>query len=183
MAMSASYPTPTVVFPTAGPRPASANSAETMVLIALILQVIGGLILFVAFAALIGVSLAHPFAYAWVAISVVAAIAIVVFVFLYFAYTLCYERIRRGDYVGAQTPTLVIGILSVFAGVIPGIFYLIGYAKLGDAIREQQAPVPGYGLPAVASPGPALVACKNCGRVHHMGAFAFCPSCGQKLGA
>lgn len=180
--MSASYSTPGLTFPAAAPRPASASTAETLVLIALILQVIGGVILFAAFAALIGLSLVHPFQYAWLAATTVAIVAAVVVVFLYFAYTLSYDRIRRGDYAGAQTPTLVIGILSIFAGVLPGIFYLIGYAKLGDAIREQQAMTPGYGFPAASAPAATLVACKGCGRVYPIGAYAFCPSCGQKLG-
>ncbi len=180
--MSASYPTPGLTFPAAAPRPASASSAETLVLVALILQVIGGVILFAAFLWLIGFSTLHPFRYAWAAVTAVAIIVAVVLVFLYFAYSLSYERIRRGDYVGAQTPTLIIGILSLFAGLLPGIFYLIGYVKLGDAIREQQAMTGGFGFPATGVPSPALVACKGCGRVHPLGAFAFCPSCGQKLG-
>jgi hypothetical protein len=180
--MSASYPAPAMGFPTARPRSAAADTAQTMVLLALILQVIGGAILFVALAAIFGYSVLHPFAYAGVAVLALASVVVVVGLFLYLAYSLSYERIRRGDYVGAQTPTLVLGILSLFAGLLPGVFYLIGYVKLGDAIREQGAPVPFYGAPG-ASGASGLVACRGCGRVFSAGSVAFCPGCGQKLGA
>jgi hypothetical protein len=109
----------------------------------------------------------------------------VTILFLYIAYEYSYRRIRLGDYVGAQGPTLVIGILSLFLGLIPGILYLIGYLKLGDALREQQfgavpfaAPYPAYG-PSMAP----QQACRGCGRVFFVGQFLYCPNCGQKLGA
>lgn len=180
--MSAGYPTPSVTFPTARARPPSASTAETLVLIALILQVIGGAVLLGGIAWLFGFSILYPFPYAWAAVLAAAAVAVIVIAFLYYAYTLSYQRIQRGDYAGAQTPTLVIGILSLFAGIFPGIFYLIGYVKLGDALREQQGYAPGYGGPT-GLPGPATqVACRGCGRVYPLGPFAYCPACGQKLG-
>jgi hypothetical protein len=181
--MSAGYPAPTTVFPTPRLRPPSANSAETLVLLALILQVIGGVILIGAIAWLFGFTILYPFPYAWVAVTASVAVGVLVLVFLYFAYTLSYQRIQRGDYAGAQTPTLVIGILSLFAGILPGIFYLVAYVKLGNAIREQGRYVPGYGTPPPAAPATPLLACRGCGRVYPLGQFAFCPSCGQKLGA
>jgi len=181
--MSVGYPIPTASFPAARARPPSAGSAETLVLIALILQVIGGVLLTGGIVWLFGFSVIHPFPYAWAAVTAAVTVGVIVLVFLYFAYTLSYQRIQRGDYSGAQTPTLIIGILSLFAGLIPGIFYLVGYVKIGDAIREQQSPLPGQGtLSPVLAPA-ALVACKGCGRVHPLGQFAFCPNCGQKLGA
>lgn len=182
--MSVSYPSPTVSFPAARVRPPSAGTAETLVLIALILQVIGGIVLFGSVAWLLGYSVVYPFDYAWAAVTAALGVAVVVGVFLYFAYTASYQRIQRGDYAGAQTPTLVIGILSLFAGILPGIFYLIGYVKLGDALREQQGYGPGYAAapPTAVGVTPQL-ACKGCGRVYPVGAFGFCPNCGQKLGA
>jgi hypothetical protein len=181
--MSTGYSVPRTVFPTPGLRPPSAGSAETLVLVALILQVIGGAILIGAIAWLFSFSVLYPFPVAWVAVTASVAVGVLVLVFLYFAYTLSYRRIQRGDYLGAQTPTLVIGILSLFAGILPGIFYLVGYMKLGEAIREQRGYVPGYGTPPPATPAVPQVACKGCGRVYPLGQFAFCPSCGQKLGA
>jgi hypothetical protein len=181
--MSVGYPAPMVNLPAARARPPSAGSAETLVLVALILQVIGGLFVLGAIAWLSGFSILYPYPYAWVAVTAAVAVGAIVLVFLYFAYTLSYQRIQRGDYAGAQAPTLVIGILSLFAGILPGIFYLVGYVKLGDAIREQQGAVPSYGSPPPAAAPAALIACKGCGRIYPLGSFAFCPGCGQKLGA
>ena len=180
--MSAGYSSPTVGYPLNNARPPSAGSAETLVLVALILQVIGGALVIGGIAWLFGFSILFPYPYAWVVVTAATGVAGVVLVFLYFAYNLVYQRIRRGEYVAAQTPTLVIGILSLFAGILPGIFYLIGYVKLGDAIREQQGPIPGYSAAPSGAPGPAMFACKSCGRVYSMGQFAFCPGCGQRLG-
>lgn len=145
-------------------------------LIALILQVIGGALMIGGMTWFFGYSAFHPFPYLWAAVIGGTVIAGLVVVFLYFAYTLSYQRIQRGEYEGARTPTLVIGILSLFVGLIPGIFYLIGYAKLDSAVREQQAPSAGAFVPG------SLIACRNCGRVYSVGQFAFCPSCGQKFG-
>ncbi len=178
--MSAAYPTPTTVFPTARLRSPSASSAETLVLVALILQIIAAAVLITGILALFAWTAFHPFAYAWLALLVTGIIGALAIVFLYSAYEFSYRRIQQGDYAGAQTPTLVIGILSIFLGVIPGILYLLGYSKLEDAMREQQYPQ-AYGAP-VGSAYPQ-VACRGCGRVYFAGQFPFCPSCGQKLGA
>jgi hypothetical protein len=181
--MSAEYSAPRTVFPTPGLRPPSAVSAETLVLVALILQVIGGAILIGVIAWLFSFAALYPFPVAWVAVTVCVAVGVLVLVFLYFAYTLSYRRIQRGDYLGAQTPTLAIGILSLFAGILPGIFYLVGYMKLGEAIRERRGQVPSYGTPPPVTAATLHVACKGCGRVYTLGQFAFCPRCGLKLGA
>jgi hypothetical protein len=183
MVMSAGYSAPTAIFPTPKHRPASAGSAETLVLLALILQVIGGAILIGAIAWLFSFSVLYSFPHAWVAVTFSLAVGVLVLVFLYFAYTLSYQRIQRGDYAGAQTPTLVIGILSLFAGILPGIFYLVGYVKLGEAIREQRGYLPGCGTPPPTPSATPLVAGKVCGRVYPLGQSAFGSGCGQKLGA
>ncbi len=65
---------------------------------------------------------------------------------LYLVYAFSYKRARDGDYEGARTPTLIWAILSLITiNIIPGILYLIAYVKLGDAVRESQAPA--YGMP------------------------------------
>jgi hypothetical protein len=177
--MSAGYPSPTTVFPAPRLRPPSAGSAETLVLIALILQVIGAVLLIGGILFLFGWAAFHPFPFAGLVALVAGVIGGAAILFLYFAYTRSYLRIQQGDYAGAQTPTLVIGILSIFLGLIPGVLYLVGYSKLSDAIREQQYPVP-YGAPPVTMY--SQTACRGCGRVYYTGQFAFCPNCGQKLG-
>lgn len=182
--MSAGYPTPTAVFPTPKLRPPSAGSAETLVLIALVLQIIGGVLLIGGILFLFGWAAYHPFPFAGLALLVATIVVAVAVLFLYLAYTRSYQRIQRGDYVGAQTPTLVIGILSIFLGLIPGILYLVGYSKLSDAIREQQAPavfLTPMGYPAPAGAAASQTACRGCGRVYYTGQFPFCPNCGQKL--
>lgn len=181
--MSAAYPTPRTVFPTPRLRPPSAVSAENLVRVALILQIIGGVILIGAIAWLFSVSSLFPFSYVGVAVTASLAVVVLVLVFLYFAYTLSYRRIQRGDYVGAQNPTLLIGILSLFAGILPGIFYLVGYMKLSEAIEEQRGHLSGSGVPPPATSTASLFACQGCGKVYPFGQFAFCPSCGQKLAA
>ncbi len=182
--VSASYPGPSGVVPANPVRSPSGGSAETLVLIALILQVIGAAILIVGLGVLFGFSVLRPFRFAALAVTVAVSIAVVALVFLYCAYEFSYRHIQRGEYYQAKTPTLVIGILSLFVGVIPGIFYLVGYVKLDDAIREQQGFVGGYGPGhPTLSPGTPHTACLGCGRVYPVGQFLFCPACGKKLGA
>jgi len=181
--MSVGYPSPTASLPTTRARSPSGGSAETFVLVALILQVIGAVFLFLGIALLFGVSIFHPYPFAVVAVVAGATIAVTALVFLYAAYEFSYRRIQQGEYQQAKTPTLVIGILSLFLGIIPGIFYLIGYIKLDDAIREQQ----GYGGGVAPGYGPAFsptaqAACLGCGRLYPIGQVSFCPACGRKLG-
>ena len=178
--MSVSYPAPAApAFPTARLRTPSASTAESLVFVAFILQVIvsafilGGLTYLFVYSAL------YPYANAWIAILSGALTFVVVGALLYIGYRLSYRKITAGHYQEAQTPTLLLGILTLFLGIIPGILYLVGYVKLGDAVREQQAP----GYPAMAPMVSPQVACKGCGRVHPAGYFPFCPNCGQKMGA
>jgi len=184
--MSGAYPPPPAFYHPPASRPPSAGTAETLVLVALILQLIGAAVLYIALTFLFGVAAFHPFPFAWLAVSAAVIVGVVGFLFLYCAYEFSYARIRRGEYQAAQAPTLVIGILSLFLGIIPGILYIIGYVKLGDAVREQQTASmpysPGYGFPTPQAPMAPQVACRGCGRVQFAGQFAFCPHCGQKLG-
>ena len=177
--MSAAYPAPPVLLPATRLRPPSASSAETLVLIALLLQLVAAVALVGGILFLFGWAAFHPFAYMGVALTVAGVIGGLAVVFIYCAYTYSYQRIRQGDYAGAETPTLVLGILSIFLGLIPGILYLIGYSKLEDAIREQQPPAI---YPGPMAPVLAQVACQGCGRVYFAGQFPFCPGCGRKLG-
>jgi hypothetical protein len=179
--MAAGYPTPVTSFPAHHVRPPSAGSAETLVLVALILQVVGGAIVLGGIAWLLGFSVLFPYPYVWAVSLAAGAVAVLVVVFLWLAYILSFQRIRRGEYRAAETPTLVIGILSLFCGLLPGIFYLIGYVKLGDAVRELEWGTGPSSSPAY-SVGPPQIACRACGRVYPLGAGGYCPNCGQKLG-
>lgn len=184
--MSVVSPTAPGAPPAVSNRPPSAGTAETLVLVALILQVVGAAIVIGILLLLFGVSAYHLRDRAWVVGLVAGVVGALSLVFLFCAYNYSYVRIREGRFQEAQAPTLVIGILSLFLGLIPGILYLVGYLKLGDALREQQSLLYGYGTPYGPPLWPAAsypqVACRQCGRVSFMGQFAFCPNCGQKLG-
>jgi hypothetical protein len=167
-------------------RPPSAGSAETLVLVALILQVLGAVIVIALLLLLFGVTAYHLLRVAWVVALVAGVVGAISLLFLFCAYEYSYLRIQRGQYQEAQAPTLVIGILSLFLGLIPGVLYLVGYLKLGDAVREQQiAPLnygPAFGFPTPPGASAPMVACRQCLRVYVVGRFPFCPNCGQKLG-
>ena len=180
--MSAAYPTSPFAYPAPRTRTPSGASAETLVLVALILQAIGAVILFGGILFLFGVAAFHPFPFAWLAALVAVIVGGVAVAFLYMAYEYAYLRIQRGEYQAAQTPTLIIGILSIFLGLVPGILYLVGYAKLGDALREQQTSPTTYGPPTTPGAYVPHIACRGCGRVYPLGQFPFCPNCGQKMG-
>jgi hypothetical protein len=183
-AMCAAYAPASVTYPVSRARPPSAGTAETLVLIAFIFQVIAAVVVVGLLLLFFGFTVYNPVRATWalaIAASVVGGLSLV---FLYCAYEYSYLRIQRGQYHEAQAPTLVIGILSLFLGLIPGILYLVGYLKLGDTIRELQMPVgygPAYGFPYTPGASAPQIACRGCGRVHFVGQFPFCPNCGQKL--
>lgn len=183
---SAVNPPPPLGRPVPPSRPPSAGTAEALVLVALILQVIGAAVIIGLLWLRFGFASHRLLRVAWGAGIVAGVVGAVALLFLFCAYEYSYLRIRREQYTEAQAPTLVIGILSLFLGLVPGILYLVGYLKLGDAIHEQQAPPFGYGAAVgfPAWPGASIpqVACRQCGRVSYVGQFAFCPGCGQKLG-
>ncbi len=180
--MSVGYANPKPTAQVLRPAPPSAATAETLVLVALILQVVGGVLVLGGLAWWLGFSILYPSSFTGVAVVVSVVVGAAIVAFVYFAYHLCYRRIQAGNYTGAQAPTLVIGILSLIAGILPGIFYLIAYVELGSAVSEQAAGRSGFGPGTPPGPPTALIACPGCGRVHPVGAFLFCPNCGQKLG-
>ena len=83
-------------------------------------------------------------------VSLVGAIYIVFaalgLVWLLLVWLFSYNPVRSGRYEAARTPTLIFAILSIISvwTILSGILYLIAYIKLGDAVREQQMPPPGY---------------------------------------
>jgi hypothetical protein len=184
---------PSGMYPTGGMamsrRTPSGGTAETLILIGLILQAIitlwGIVSIFVlssftffAFGGLLLLAIGVPY-------------ALLALFFLYAAYEWVYRRTKATNYEGARTWTLVLGILGLpFGYLIVGILYIIAYVKLGDAINEQRqmamtppggmapmaaapvytsAPVavpaaPGAPMPpAAAAPGPAPT-CPRCGQ-------------------
>ncbi|MDE1820292.1 MAG: hypothetical protein KGJ23_05875 [Euryarchaeota archaeon] len=113
------------------------GEAETYILIGLICQILSslGFLLFVfVFFGVLGV-VSSGF---WV----IGGLIVAVIVFMLFAaWEWSYSRTKRGNYEGARGVTLLLGILGIFFGLLPGIFYLLAYGKLDDAIQERTRPM------------------------------------------
>lgn len=171
--------------------PPSGSTAKTLILIGLILQLIFALLFLFVFGVsaliLASVGFFPVFAVIYIAFGALG------FIWLILIWMLCYKPVSEGRYEAAKTPTLVFAILSLITlGILSGILYLIAYIKLGDAVREQQMPPPGYPggapmtpmapyaaqpmapyspqpvapmmPPAAAPPAPGAVMCPKCGK-------------------
>ena len=107
----------------------SAQTAETLILVGLILYLVGDVILLLVgllflFLVFVGI--------------VVLTFAALGFVWVALIWQFSYARVRSGDYDGARTPTIVFAILSLITlGLVPGILFLIAFVKLEDASRER----------------------------------------------
>jgi amino acid transporter len=117
----------------------SGNTAETLILIALILQAI------ITVVGIFGIFLSGSFlffaTFGFSAVFLVfgAIYALVALFFLYAGFEWCYNRARAGNYEGARAWALILGILGLpFGYLIVGILYLVGYMKLGEALNEQR---------------------------------------------
>lgn len=180
--MTTGYPSTSTTYPSVPAPSHSGSTASTMVLIAIGFQLLGVFLLLEVFYLFVPFSIFSP-PYGWMAATAITCVFAGIILLILFAFFFSFRRIQRGDYAGAQTPTLVLGVLSILTlNIISGALFLIGYAKLGDAIRERQPPTPAPVFQSTMAPG-TMVACKGCGRVFPVGAFSFCPNCGQKLGS
>lgn len=162
-------------------RSASGDTAKTLILIGLILDIIGVAILFVISAAVFLLTFLGGF---------LLAIAVIGLVWVILVWVYSYERTRAGDYEGARTPTLVFAILSlVTLALIPGILWIVAWVKLGDAVREGAVATPAWSAaaptpppsPPAPAPLPSARYCAHCGRANPPGG-AFCQGCGAPLG-
>ncbi len=118
-------PTPSGAGPTQ-----SGGTAKILILVGLVLQLLG--VLAFATFSVAATRFAGIFAIFLLPFAVIGVIWIII-VYLY-----GYQRTARAEYTEARTPVLIIAILSlVTLSVLSAIFYFIGWAKLGDAIREQ----------------------------------------------
>jgi len=149
------------------------ETAATLILVGLILDIIGEVILlFIGFATLVfGIGV------------ILLALALVGFVWIALVWAYSYSRVKAGDYAGARTPTLVFAILSLITlALIHGILFLIAYLKLGDALETQPTPAQAWGSvptpPIPSVPGAAVPRyCSHCGRASP-GSAVFCKGCG-----
>ena len=86
------------------------ETAKTMVIIGMVVQVI------------------------FVIVGILAVIFLIGILWLVLDYVMVYRRIVEGRADQAETPALVMGILQLlFGGVVPGIFLLIAWLKLRDS--------------------------------------------------
>jgi hypothetical protein len=162
----------------------SGDTAKTLILVGVILDVVFEVIL-------VAVGVAFLGAPAPLLGGILLFFAVIGFVWIALVWLFSYARVRDGDYDGARTPTLVFAILSIISiALIPGILFLIAYIKLGDAMREAgPSASPAWGSPPPPPPPPLAggVAaagsrfCSRCGRANPPGG-AFCQGCGAPLG-
>ncbi len=97
--------------------------------------------------------------------------------FVIWAY-LTYKKIDDGDYIGARTSTLILGIfglLPFLGSFIGGIFFILAYVKIGDILRMAQ----GVLYTPIQTPV-SDKSCETCGQVVGVN-DKFCPRCGAKL--
>jgi len=156
----------------------SGDTARTLILVGLIIDVIGVVALFgIGFFLLIVPPLA----------GLLFGLAVIGLLWIFLVYLFSYQRVREGDYEGARTPTLVFAILSLITiALIPGILFLIAYVKLGDAIREEPNVAAAWGTaPAAPVPSSPSAAggkfCAHCGRANPATGL-YCQGCGAPLG-
>lgn len=121
-----------------------AESARTLTLVAIILQVI---FLFVG-VALIGGVLALAFTSTpsgvpanfmpSIFVLVFGAIFLVGILWIVLDYVLIYAPLGRGEVTRAEGPALALSIIQlVFGGIITGILLIIAWVKIKDSVRNQ----------------------------------------------
>ncbi|MFQ6012024.1 MAG: zinc ribbon domain-containing protein [Thermoplasmata archaeon] len=161
---------------------AEAQSARTFALVGFVFYIIGAavagisvLTTLVAVAAftmpgMVGFPGAFFFSFLFSAVFLGAA----VFLTLWAWGTL--QDIEAGNYLKAQAPSLVLGVLGLFfALIVGGIFLILAYVKIGNVVGPVSA------TPHVATPravGGRI--CPHCGRPIAMDA-QFCSYCGERL--
>ncbi len=172
----------------AKPLTPSGGTAKTLILVGLIFQAIFALVFFfglgllslaVALAAFTGAG-----AGAVVLAGTFLVLGLIGFILLYLAYSMSYRRTRNGEYQAARTPTLIFAILSFLTvNIIAGILYIIGYVKLGDAVREQtQQAAAASGMPTGIGYTPTASSppmAPSPGAAPSPATAPNCPKCGQ----
>lgn len=123
----------------------AAESAKTLVFVAVLLQVIffalGIVIIAIALAAVIFSSAQAGTGFG--PVGIVGAIFGGIFLFgllwIFLNYFLVYKPIQMGNLRDAETPALVLGILElIFGGIIPGILLIVAYTRIGNALVYEE---------------------------------------------
>lgn len=125
-----------------GPEPPSLGTTRLMVLLGLVFQLIFSLVFFFVvglFALLAATAAGLGFAFFIFPLIFLVLFGLIPLFLLYVAWAFVYQRIRNRQYEAAKSPLLILAIIEIiFGGVLPGIFYIIGYVKLGDVINESR---------------------------------------------
>jgi hypothetical protein len=157
----------------------SGDTARTLILVGLILDVIFEMILLALGVLLLAVTLIG---------GLLLGFGVIGLIWIFLVYVFSYQPVREGDYEGARTATLVFAILSLITlALIPGILFLIAYVKLGDAIREEPNVAPAWGtgptapIPAYGAAAGGGKICSHCGRSNPATGL-YCQGCGAPLG-
>ena len=157
----------------------SGDTARTLILIGLIFDFLGEIILLI-----LGIYIVIVGFLVFALGVALLVLAILGFVWMALVWAYSYERTRKGDYAGARAPTLVFGVLSLLSlALIPGILFLVAYAKLGDAVGERRELdlVTAGSRPARGPASAGRRNCPHCGFVDPP-AHLPCPGCGQVNG-
>lgn len=160
------------VYPATYPDPAQADieSAKTLCLVAIVFYGVFGAI----------------FTFIGIVLPFLLFFGIVPLLFLVLAYTTVYKPLIEGRPVDAQTPALVLGIISLFiGGVISGILLLVAYAKASSAARLLRAfpppPLARTTTPESVHSGTPTLSLAREHRGGEGGMIRYCPSCGARL--
>jgi hypothetical protein len=137
------------------PAPPSQGTAKTLLLIAFVLQLLLSLLYIVL--GLLGIVAGSLFLFIGslgVAILLLSAVlTIAPIVMLYVAYRYAYVPTRDGEFDAARVPTLLLGVLGIFLGVvIVGVLYLLAYWQIGKAQAESGPPGGWSGAPTPSYP-------------------------------
>lgn len=130
------------------PKPPSQGTAETLILVGFIFQIIFSVVSLVLGALLLSVGSFFLFAGigGGILISLAALLTVLPILLLYVAYRYSYRRVRDGDLAGARGPTLALGVVGLFfGGIIVGILYIIAYVEIGNAENELRSMTMGPG--------------------------------------
>lgn len=124
----------------------SAESARTLVLVAMIVQIIFfviGVAVFIIAIIALTLGVAQSSTPTDQVILIISAVFGFLFIFgslwIFLNYFLVYKQIVADDLVRAEGPALALGIIElIFDGIIPGILLIIAYSKIGDALLYRE---------------------------------------------
>lgn len=122
-----------------------AESAKTLVLVAIILEVVATVIVIFAFSfefaigtAVTSIGSSNPVTLApffGLLLVIAASFSLVGLLWILLDYFLLYKKIAEGNIEETESPSLILGILQLlFGGLISGILILVAHGKISNSI-------------------------------------------------